>query len=135
MERLDLLSDPRWSTLAKRAAGSNEINEVVAQWARALSAEEVEAQCIEHGVPVATIYDAADILADPHMAARGDLVSVDDPIAGPLLQQAPYPRVDGRPPVAPSPAPRLGQHNQEVWGDLVGVNGDELAELKVNGTI
>ena len=60
-------------------------------WAAALSADEVEARCIEHGVPVATIYDAADILADPHMAARGDLVTVDDPIAGPLRQQAPYP--------------------------------------------
>jgi formyl-CoA transferase len=135
MQRPDLADDPRWSTLAKRAAGSDEINGVVAEWARALSAEEVEHRCIEHDVPVATIYDAADILADPHMAARGDLVTVDDPIAGPLLQQAPYPRFDGRPPVAPAPAPTLGQHNREVWGDLVGVTSEELARLKADGTI
>ena len=135
MQRPDLADDPRWSTLAKRAAGSDEINGVVAEWARALSAEEVEHRCIEHDVPVATIYDAADILADPHMAARGDLVTVDDPVAGPLLQQAPYPRFDGRPPVAPAPAPTLGQHNREVWGDLVGVTSEELARLKADGTI
>ena len=135
MERPDLLDDPRWSTLAKRAAGSDEINDIVAKWAAALSAEEVEARCIEHGVPVGTIYDAADILADAHMAARGDLVTIDDPIAGPVLQQAPYPRIDGRPPVAPAPAPKLGQHNQEVWCDLVGLEPEELAQLKAAGTI
>lgn len=135
MERPDLLDDPRWSTLAKRAEGSDEINDVVAKWAASLSAEEVEARCIEHGVPVGTIYDAADILADAHMAARGDLVTVDDPIAGPVLQQAPYPRIDGRPPVAPAPAPALGQHNQEVWCDLVGLGPEELAQLKAAGTM
>ncbi len=135
MERPDLLDDPRWSTLAKRAAGSDEINGIVAKWAAALSAEEVEARCIEHGVPVGTIYDASDILADAHMAARGDLVTVEDPIAGPVLQQAPYPRIDGRTPVAPTPAPRLGQHNQEVWCDLVDLGPDELAQLKAAGTI
>jgi crotonobetainyl-CoA:carnitine CoA-transferase CaiB-like acyl-CoA transferase len=135
MERPDLLKDPRWSTLAKRAAGSDEINDVVAQWALARSAEEVEARCIEHGVPVGTIYDANDILADPHMAARGDIVTVDDPIAGPLRQQAPFPRLDGRAPVAPSPAPNLGQHNREVWCDLVGIEAEELARLAAEGTI
>ena len=135
MERPDLLRDPRWTTLAQRAANADEINEIVAEWARERTAQEIEAQCIEHGVPVGTIYDANDIIADPHMRARGDLVTVDDPVAGPLLQQAPYPRLDGRMPVAPSPAPLLGQHNHEVWCDLVGLDGDAFAEAVAEGTI
>jgi crotonobetainyl-CoA:carnitine CoA-transferase CaiB-like acyl-CoA transferase len=135
MERPDLLEDPRWATLAKRAAGSDEINDIVARWARELAADEVEARCIEHGVPVGTIYDATDILADPHMAARGDLVTVDDPVAGPHLQQAPFPRLDGKAPVAPTPAPLLGQHNREVWCDLVGLGSEELTELVAAGTV
>jgi crotonobetainyl-CoA:carnitine CoA-transferase CaiB-like acyl-CoA transferase len=135
MERPDLLADPRWSTLARRAAGSDEINNLVADWVLGLTADAVEARCIEHGVPVGTIYDANDILADPHMAARGDVVTVDDPVAGPLLQQAPFPRLDGRKPVAPRPAPLLGQHNREVWGDLIGLKSDELAALRADGTI
>jgi crotonobetainyl-CoA:carnitine CoA-transferase CaiB-like acyl-CoA transferase len=135
MGRPDLLSDTKWSTLAKRAAGSDEINDIVATWVRDLSAAEVEARCIEHGVPVGTIYDANDILADPHMAARGDIVTVNDPVAGPLRQQAPFPRLDGRAPRAPAPAPLLGQHNQEVWGDLVGLKSEELAELVAAGTL
>jgi len=135
MGRPDLLEDPRWTSLARRAAGSEEINSIVAEWAASRSAGEVEAACIEHGVPVASIYDAADILADPHMAARGDLVTVLDPVAGPLLQQAPYPRLDGARPVAPAPAPSLGQHNHEVWCDLVGLSEDELAALVSSGVV
>jgi crotonobetainyl-CoA:carnitine CoA-transferase CaiB-like acyl-CoA transferase len=135
MARPDLATDPRWSTLARRAAGSDEINDVVARWAGDLTAEEVEARCIEHGVPVGTIYDATDILADPHMAARGDLVTVDDPVAGPHLQQAPFPRLDGRAPTAPGPTPLLGQHNREVWCDLVGLTEAELTGFTADGTI
>jgi crotonobetainyl-CoA:carnitine CoA-transferase CaiB-like acyl-CoA transferase len=135
MERPDLAAEPRWSTLARRAAGSDEINDVVARWAHDLTAGEVEARCIEHGVPVGTIYDATDILADPHMAARGDLVTIDDPVAGPHLQQAPFPRLDGRAPASPRPAPLLGQHNREVWCDLVGLSEAELSQLSADGTI
>jgi crotonobetainyl-CoA:carnitine CoA-transferase CaiB-like acyl-CoA transferase len=135
MGRPDLVEDPRWSTLAQRAAGSDEINGVVADWAGALSSEEVEARCIEHGVPVGTIYDAADILADPHVAARGDIVTVDDPVAGPLRQQAPFPRLDGQAPRTPAPAPALGQHNREVWCDLLGLSADELASLTSAGVV
>ena len=87
-------------------------------------------------MPVGTIYDASDILADPHMAARGDLVTVDDPVAGPVLQQAPFfPRLDGNAPAAPAPAPSLGQHNREVWRDLLGLSADELADAVSDGTI
>ena len=135
MDRPELADDPRWSTLAKRAAGSDEINGLVAEWAAGLPSDEVEARCIEHGVPVGTIYDATDILADPHMAARGDIVTVDDPIAGPLRQQAPFPRLDGKRPVPPAPAPALGQHNREAWCDLVGLSGDELTALRAAGVV
>ena len=58
---------------------------------RGLTAEEITARCVEHDVPVGTAYSAADIFADPHMAARGDLVAVDDPVIGPVRQQAPFP--------------------------------------------
>jgi crotonobetainyl-CoA:carnitine CoA-transferase CaiB-like acyl-CoA transferase len=135
MERPDLLEDPQWATLARRAARSDTINNVVADWVGARSAADVEERCITHGVPVGTIYDAADILADPHMAARGDVITVDDPVAGPLRQQAPFPRLDGQVPRAPTPAPLLGQHNHEVWRELVGLPADEFDALRASGII
>ena len=78
-----------------------------------------------------TAYSAADIFADPHMAARGDLVAVDDPVIGPVRQQAPFPRLANSPAPVPRGAPRLGEHNREVWCDLVGLSDDELADLAV----
>jgi crotonobetainyl-CoA:carnitine CoA-transferase CaiB-like acyl-CoA transferase len=135
MGRPELADDPSWDTLAKRGARSDEINGIVEQWTRGLMAAEVEAACVAHDVPVGTAYSAADIAADAHMQARGDLVTVQDPVAGAHLQQAPFPRRVGERPSAPAPAPALGQHNQEVWQGLVGLAADEYETHRAAGVI
>ena len=135
MQRPELPADPRFATLADRAAHGDEINGLVAEWTATLTAGEITARCVEHDVPVGTAYSAADIFADPHMAARGDLVSVDDPVIGPVRQQAPFPRLARHPASVPAGAPRLGEHNREVWCDLVGLSEDELAALAARGVV
>ena len=135
MGRPDLATDPRWTTLAQRAEGADEINGIVADWTAAHTAAEIEAACIAADVPVGPAYSAADIAVDPHMAARGDLVTVDDPVLGPLRQQAPFPRFDGERPRPPAGAPTLGEHNDEVWCGLVGLSADELARHRADGTV
>jgi crotonobetainyl-CoA:carnitine CoA-transferase CaiB-like acyl-CoA transferase len=134
MERPDLLEDPRFGRLADRAANGDVINGIVAEWVAARPAAEVEAACLAHGVPVATAYTAADVFADPHVAARGDLVTVDDPVLGPVRQQAPFPRVGG-PPAPPSGAPRLGEHTREVLSSSLGLDDAELDRLAASGVI
>ena len=135
MGRPGLADEPQWATLAQRAARSDEINDEVAAWTSSRTAAEVEAACIAHEVPVGTAYSAVDILADPHFAARGDLVEVDDPVAGPHLQQAPFPRLDGRRPSAPRAAPLLGEHNDEVWRQVVGLSAEELEGYRADRVI
>jgi len=135
MGRPDLAGDPRFATLAERAAHGDEINGIVAEWTSGRSADEITARCVEHDVPVGTAYSAADIFADPHMAARGDLVSVEDPVIGPVRQQAPFPRLARHPARVPSGAPRLGEHNREVWCGLVGLSDAELDELAGRGVV
>lgn len=134
MGRLDLVDDPRFARLADRAANGDEINALVAAWTSSLDASIIEARCVACDVPVATAYTAADIFADPHLDARGDLVTVDDPVVGPLRQQAPYPRRVGEVPAAPSGAPRLGEHNRAVFGDL-GVSERDLERLAADGVV
>jgi succinyl-CoA---D-citramalate CoA-transferase len=135
MDRPDLASDPRFASLAERAARGDDINGLVAEWTSGLTAEEITARCVQHDVPVGTAYSAADIFADPHMTARGDLVPVDDPVIGPVRQQAPFPRLSRRPTPVPAGAPRLGQHNKEVWCDAVGLGEDELADFVARGIV
>ena len=135
MGRPDLALDPRFATLAERAARGDEINGIVAEWTSGMTAAEITARCVEHDVPIGTAYSAADIFADPHMRARGDLVSVDDPVIGPVRQQAPFPRLTKNPTPVPTGAPRLGEHNHEVWCGLVGLSADELADLTARGVV
>lgn len=135
MGRPDLLDDPRFATAADRAAHGVEINGVVSAWAASLPAAEVDRLCVDAGVPVGTAYSAADIFTDAHMVARGDLITVDDPVLGPVRQQAPFPRFVGEPPRAPTGAPLLGQHNDEVWQDLVGLPAEELSALRRSGVV
>jgi len=135
MGRLDLLEDPRFATLADRARNGDTINALVAQWTSGMAAAEVERACIAHDVPVATAYTARDIALDPHFVARHDVVSVDDPVLGPLRQQAPYPRLVGEGSPVPSGAPELGADNREVWCDLVGLAQSELDDLQAKGIV
>jgi crotonobetainyl-CoA:carnitine CoA-transferase CaiB-like acyl-CoA transferase len=135
MGRPELARDARFATLAERAARGDQINGLVAEWTSSLTADEITTRCVECDVPIGTAYTAADIFADPHMAERGDLVAVDDPVIGPVRQQAPYPRLARHPTPVPSGAPRLGEHNKEVWCDLVGLSEDELADLTARGIV
>lgn len=130
MNRPELAHDARFATLAERAARGEQINDLVASWTTQLTAREIEERCVAHDVPVGTAYGPGDIFEDPHMAARGDLVTVDDPVIGPVRQQAPFPRWAGTRPAAPCGAPRLGQDNRRVWCDLVGLSPAELHDLQ-----
>ena len=135
MLRPDLIDDPRFARLVDRAARSDEINGIVAEWTSSLSSAAVEEAAIAHDVPVATAYTAADITADAHMAARRDLVTVDDPVIGPVRQQAAFPRFVGEAPAELTGAPRLGEHTREVLATLLGLTDIELDELAAAGVI
>ncbi|HKF91858.1 MAG TPA: CaiB/BaiF CoA-transferase family protein [Acidimicrobiia bacterium] len=135
MDRPDLLDDARFTKLADRATHGDEINGIVTEWTRGRTAADIERACVDCDVPVATAYTAADMFADPHFGARGDLVEVDDPVAGTMRQQAPFPRFTGEPPAAPSGAPRLGAHTREVLGDVLGLSTGELDALAADGVI
>lgn len=135
MDRLELVDEPRFARLADRAANGDEINSLVAAWTSGLDAATVEARCVACDVPVATAYTAADIFADAHMSARADLITVEDPVVGPVRQQAPYPRHVGEPVTAPSGAPRLGEHTRAVLSDELGVTDGELDRLAADGVV
>jgi crotonobetainyl-CoA:carnitine CoA-transferase CaiB-like acyl-CoA transferase len=135
MERPDLLDDARFTNLADRAAHGDLINGIVGEWTATLDAREIEERCVACDVPVATAYTAADIFTDPHMTARGDLVTVDDPVVGALRQQAPFPRRAGETVAPPSGAPRLGEHTREVLHEVLGLSYADIDQYAEQGVI
>ena len=135
MERPDLLTDERYATPQGRAANNEAINQIVTDWAAELDAAEIERRCVAHDVPVGTAYDAADLSHDEHVLARGDILTVDDPVIGAVRQQAPFPRIIGASLLPPAGAPRLGQHTEEVLTDVLGLGADEIETLRGEGIV
>ena len=135
MGREDLLADPRFTTLALRAEHGDVINAIVADWCRSRTAAEIADILVRHDVPFGVAYSAADIFADPHIAAREDLVAVDDPVIGPVRMQGVYPRFSRTPGAIRGGAPRLGEHNADVYGELLGLSADDLRALERDGVI
>ena len=135
MGRPELLDDERFATTALRVRNRVEINAVVAQWVSEADADEIEARCVACDVPAGKIYDVADLAADEHVQARGDICTVQDPIIGPVRQQAPFPRLLGVTPPAPTGAPRVGEHTDEVLSSVLGLSSTDLDALRADGII
>ena len=134
MGRDDLVRDPRFAKLIDRAAAATRST---ASWptGRARSTPPMwRPAAWSTTCRWRRPTSAADIFADPHVDARGDLVTVDDPLVGPVRQQAPFPRFVGEGVTAPSGAPILGAHTRDVLREI-GVDDDELARLAAAGVI
>jgi crotonobetainyl-CoA:carnitine CoA-transferase CaiB-like acyl-CoA transferase len=133
--REDLLADPRFSSLERRAENGDAINAIVGAWCRQHTAAEIERIMVAAEVPVTRAYSIADIAADPHYAARVDIVTVDDPTIGPLKQPAVYPRLSATPGRIERGAPKLGEHNAEIYGALLGLSEEEIDDLRAQRII
>ena len=134
MGRPDLLENPRFTKLVDRAENGDTINRIVAEWTATLTAAAVEAACVEHDVPVATAFTAADMFTNTQFSARGDLIAIDDPVIGPVRQQAPYPRFVGEPVPVPTGAPILGADTNAVLSEL-GLSPAAIDALRRDGVV
>jgi formyl-CoA transferase len=87
-----------------------------------------------HGIAAGRVYRAPDMLADPHFLAREAIVTVPHPDFGELRMQNVAPKLSETPGAVRSPSPALGQHNDEVYLELLGMSrarDDELRARKV----
>ncbi|GIW43990.1 MAG: CoA transferase [Candidatus Binatia bacterium] len=135
MGRPELAEDPRFATLEARVAHADEIHAIVGDWVRQHTAAEIENILVAAEVPVSRVYSIADIFADPHYVARGNIVSVSDPVLGSIRMQGVYPRLSETPGRIASGAPRLGEHNEEIYGGWLGLSSREQERLRELGVI
>jgi formyl-CoA transferase len=86
------------------------------------------------GVPCGAILDSLELLNDPHMKERGMVVTVDHPVRGKFtMPGCPIKLEDS--PAEVTAAPLLGQHNGEVYSEMLGLSEAELARLKQEGIV
>jgi len=135
MGREDLAEDPRFATNAARAANMDAVDALVAAWTRSLGKHAVFAATRRHRIPSAPVRDVAEVMADPHMHARGFLEWVEHPEFGSVVLQGSPLRLHGAGRVATVPSPSVGQHNREVYGGWLGLSAAEVAGLHAAGVI
>ena len=89
----------------------------------------------ESGIPAGLIYRAADMLTDPHFAARDAIVRMMHPEFGEMPMQNVVPRLSATPGSVRTLGPELGQHNAEIYGELLKLTSDQTAALVAAGVI
>jgi crotonobetainyl-CoA:carnitine CoA-transferase CaiB-like acyl-CoA transferase len=134
--RLDLLEDARFATYSARLDHQQELNAILAEFFQTHTRCEVLDFAVQHNLTIGPVYDIADALEDEHYSARETIVEmVEDGSDGPgVLMHNVVPRMSATPGVIRWPAPTLGQHNQEVFGEL-GIAPEALIELAAQGVI
>jgi formyl-CoA transferase len=130
-----LAADPRYSTHGARGAHQAELDGLVEAWTRTLTTREVLDLMDRFGVPAGLIYRAPDMLADPHFLAREAIVTVPHPDFGELRMQNVAPKLSETPGAVRSPSPALGQHNDEVYLELLGMSRARYDELRARKVV
>jgi len=122
IDRLDVLDDPRFATAAARHDNRAALVEVLSKEFAARTRDEVLRMSEQHRLTIGPVHDIVDVFADEHYRARETVVQMDD---GTVLTNV-VPRLSGTPGAIRLPAPALGEHNAEVYGEL-GFDVDALA--------
>ena len=135
MGQPELSSDPRYSSHGARGAHQAELDGRVEAWTSTLSTREVLDLMDKHGVPAGLIYRPPDMLDDPHFKARDAIVSVPHPDFGELRMQNVAPKLSETPGSIRSPSPEMGQHNDEVYRGLLGLDESRYAALKAANVV
>ena len=132
--RADLNADPRFKTNAERIKRREEVDGIVGGWIAQRSLEDNIAFFEEAGVTAGPVYDIGQFLDDPHVQARGIVVEAPDDEMGEVPMHAPVPRLSRTPGVLRTPAPSVGQHNDEIY-TRIGYSEERRAALKAGGVI
>jgi formyl-CoA transferase len=132
--RPDVAAQPWFSSAAERAAHADELDAIVGGWVAGRDHQQVLAECRSAGVPISTVYDVRDILADPQYAALGAIATVPDEDLGPLRMAATPFRLSRTPAQIRWAGPRLGAHNDLVY-DRLGLTEADRRALRDRGVI
>jgi formyl-CoA transferase len=136
MGRAELADDPRFSTHLARGDNQEELEGIVAAWAGARDAAEIDRVLNEAGVICGPIYTIADIFEDEHYKARDMLLEHEDPEFGTYIGPGLVPKFSETPSAVRWSAPwQEGSHNADVYCGLLGRTREDLAALLEHGVI
>lgn len=135
MGRPELADDERYATHNARGANQAELDDLIAEWSKGLTSAELEDLLNRHSVPNGKIYTAPDMLADAHFAARKAIVTLAHPQLGDFPMQNVVPKLSDTPGEVRWVGPELGEHTDEVLGDVLDLDEAARSALRDAGVI
>lgn len=130
--REDMANDPELASNQGRVVHQEAIDQALADWCKELSSKTVIERLEAVRVPVGPIYSVADMMEDPHYQARGMFETVE--INGePLKIPAILPKLSATPGRTDWPGAKIGSHNEEILGQLLGLSAEDLQALQEEG--
>jgi formyl-CoA transferase len=137
MDKPDLVTDPRFRTHTARGRHQDEIDDIVAEWARRHDTTTLTRVLEQAGVVVGPVNTVAEVVRDPQFRAREMLLPhFDQAVGADVLGPGVIPRLSATPgSVRWAGPPHPGAHNVEVYGELLGLSDVQLQELAAAGVI
>ena len=125
-----LATDPDFSTHTARGQNMDALDGRIAEWTVTFAADDLLAALHAGGVPAGRIFRARDMFTDPHYAAREAIVRLAHPDLGEFPMQNVFPRLSETPGSVRHVGPRLGEHNEEIYRGLLGLDENTLSSLR-----
>ncbi len=136
MDMPELASDERFSTHTSRGANMETLDGIINDWCADKAVAEVAALMENHGVPSGKLYRAPEMLADPQFAARESIVSTPTAEWPQLKMQNVFPKMSKTQGEIRWTGPEsLGEHNEEIYKELLGLDDEELKDLQSKSII
>ncbi|MFH0914119.1 MAG: CoA transferase [Chloroflexota bacterium] len=128
--------DPRFATLSGRMENAEELEKLISEWTANHSAEEVMTALQAAGVAAGVVQNGQDVVErDPQLKHRKHFQEMEHRDMGNHLFEVPPVRLSRTPGGLTMPAPCLGEHNEFVCCEILGMSGEEFAELMAAGVI
>ena len=135
MQQPELAKDERFSTHVARGENQALLDDMISAWSKGFTADDLLALLEQHAVPAGRIYRAPDMLKDEHFIARESIVEVEHPKYENLKMQNVFPRLSATPGSVKWTGPALGEHNGEIYRELLGYSDSDLERLNRDGII
>jgi benzylsuccinate CoA-transferase BbsF subunit len=126
---------PRFATFMGRKENEDELEALVEDWTANYTPSEVMNKMQEAGVAAGVVASGEDLVADPQLSYRGTHIIQEHPEIGPHIYHPPPYRFSKTPHQLTMPAPCLGQHNEYVFKEILGLSDDEVADLLIAGAL
>ncbi|MBS1677067.1 MAG: CoA transferase [Actinobacteria bacterium] len=131
----EIVDDPRFDSIDNRRTNFEQLMAEAQKWVRTMTRAELWRVFRDLNLPGAPVRTVGEAVEDENLRSRGAMLEVEHPDAGTVKMLRPWIRFAAYDTTIRHAGPAVGEHNAEVYGELLGLSSEELEELAGRGVI